>query len=236
MMSADRQLTREWLDDLPADDPRAVQSRRDLAFVNALMLQPRIMARALFANALAAPRTIADLGTGDGTFMLRVAALLAPHWRDVTIILVDRHNTVSQSTRDGFAALRWSTRVITSDLLDVLEDGRLPTLDIVTANLFLHHFSQQQLTRVFERASSLTRLFVACEPRRTAFPYWASRCLWAVGCNDVSRHDAVVSVLAGFAGHELSAIWPQRDRWELHEQAAWPFTHRFVARRADQHV
>ena len=55
--------------------------------------------------------------------------------------------------------------------------------------------------------------------------------LWALGCNDVSRHDAVVSVRAGFNGAELSALWPDPSRWELHEDGPWLFTHRFVARR-----
>jgi hypothetical protein len=56
--------------------------------------------------------------------------------------------------------------------------------------------------------------------------------LFAIGCNDVSRHDAVASVRAGFSGRELSRLWPERDGWTLHEAPAWPFTHAFAALRA----
>jgi hypothetical protein len=234
-MLAARRVQREWLDDLPADDPRAVRSRRDLIRVNSWMLQPGIMARALLAHHSGeAPRTILDLGSGDGTFMLRVAALLSRRWRNVTIVMLDQQDIVSKATRDGFDDLRWSTRTITGDLFDLLEGGRLPEADIITVNLFLHHFSEPQLAQLLARVAPLAPLFVACEPRRGALPLLASRLLWVIGCNDVSRHDAVVSVEAGFNGDEISAIWPEPDRWELHEHAARLFTHCFVARRAHE--
>ena len=62
----------EWLDELPADDPRTQGSRRDLARINAVMFQAAIMARAL-ARSCGAPKRIVDLGSGDGRFMLGVA-------------------------------------------------------------------------------------------------------------------------------------------------------------------
>ena len=73
---------------------------------------------------------------------------------------------------------------------------------------------------------------MACEPRRSAFALAGCRFLWAIGCNDVSRHDAVTSVRAGFSGRELSALWPEGREWQLVEGEAWPFSHTFVAHRA----
>jgi hypothetical protein len=51
-----------------------------------------------------------------------------------------------------------------------------------------------------------------------------------LGCNDVTRHDAVVSVQAGFAAQDLSRHWPQDGRWSLNEGAGFPFSHIFQAR------
>jgi hypothetical protein len=48
----------------------------------------------------------------------------------------------------------------------------------------------------------------------------------------VTRHDAVLSVRAGFAGRELSALWPSADGWKLEERRAGLFSHLFVAHRA----
>jgi len=46
-MSLQRSVEPEWLDQLAAKDPRAIRHRRDLKLINALMLQPSIMAEAL---------------------------------------------------------------------------------------------------------------------------------------------------------------------------------------------
>ena len=99
------------------------------------------------------------------------------------------------------------------------------------ANLFLHHFSDAQLAELFRAVGQAARLFVAVEPRRAAWPLECSRLLWAVGCNAITRHDAAASVRAGFAGHELSALWRGDDRWILTEKPAGLFSHVFVARR-----
>jgi hypothetical protein len=233
-MPALRQVQREWLDELAADDPRAIRSRRDLKRVNAWMLQPGIMARLLSAHhAGPPPRRILDLGSGDGTFMLRVAKRLAPRWSNVTVTMLDRQDIVSKATRDGFAAMGWRAEPATGDIFERLEEGGLPNFDVVTANLFLHHFTQGQLRRLLARVAALAPWFIACEPRRGLLPLAASRMLWLIGCNDVSRHDAVVSVEAGFDGRELSELWPEPDRWKLDEHAARLFTHCFIARRAD---
>jgi len=72
-MNLPRRLQPEWLDRLPADDPRAIRTRRDLLRINVCMLNVQIMSRALLRHAVGRPRTIVDLGSGDGQFILRVA-------------------------------------------------------------------------------------------------------------------------------------------------------------------
>ena len=54
--------------------------------------------------------------------------------------------------------------------------------------------------------------------------------LFFLGCNDVTRHDAAVSVRAGFREAEISAVWPSGP-WSLREEARGLFSHLFVARR-----
>jgi hypothetical protein len=223
-----RQREPEWLDELPPREPRAMRARRDLQRINSWMLQPAIMALLLRQHA-GRPRKMLDLGAGDGTFMLRVARKLASRWPDVTVTLVDRHKAVGDDTLAGFAAIGWKAEITAADVHEFLE---WPAgFDIATANLFLHHLSEEDLTRLFARVAQMTSLFVACEPRRTRGALLASQLLWAIGCGDVTRHDAPASVRAGFAGRELSALWPNRDEWELREHS-WLFTHCFVARRA----
>ena len=222
----------EWLDELPPEDPRAIRSRRDMQRVNRWMQQVGIMQRALTVYCgQRAPRALLELGAGDGTFMLRLARRFAPHWKNVKVVLLDRQNIVSSETRESFKVLGWEVETITADVFDFLEQAKHQPVDIITANLFLHHFQHKKLTQLLMQAARIADLFVACEPRRSALALTGSRLLWAIGCNEVSQHDAVVSVHAGFTGLELSMLWPKQTYWRLQEQAAGLFTHCFVAQR-----
>jgi len=224
-----RRVDPEWLDELPADDPRAMRSRRDLKRINGWMLQASIMTRLLLAHRDTPPRRIVELGAGDGTFMLAVARRLAKRWPQVRLTFVDQQNIVTRGTHDAFRELGWQPESVTADVFAFLAGEE--RADVVTANLFLHHFSDDALRELFTSAAKLAPSFVACEPLRSPRALLGSRLLFAIGCNDVSRHDAVVSVRAGFRGSELSALWPQNGAWQLQERAALPFTHCFVARR-----
>jgi SAM-dependent methyltransferase len=220
-----RTLEPEILDLLAADDPRARASRRDLVRINFVMRQQAIMANQL--RSLAPPRRLADLGSGDGRFLLGVARRLAARWPRVTALIVDRQDIVTARTRADFAALGWTCASVTGDIFEVL-----PQLDadIITANLFLHHLEEAPLRRLLGQSGQRARGFVACEPRRSQTALLASRMVFALACNDVTRHDAVASVRAGFVGRELSELWPAAG-WRMREGLALPFTHCFSARR-----
>jgi hypothetical protein len=232
-MALTRSVEPEWLDELPPQDLRAIRSRRDLKRINAWMLQTAIMARLLVKYRPEPPKRIIELGSGDGTFMISIARRLASRWPGVTLTFLDRQNIVSNATRDAIHQLGWETQSITADVFDFLPAQKSHAADLISANLFLHHFSPDQLSRLFAFSANTAPLFVACEPRRSPLALAGSHMLFAIGCNDVSRHDAVVSVRAGFAGRELSDLWPSKDGWSLHEHGALPFTHCFIARRGD---
>jgi hypothetical protein len=227
-----RRVEPELLDELSANDPRAIRSRRDLRRVNALMGNTGVIASALLeACAGRPPRQFVDLGAGDGTFMLGLAKRLSPAWPNVNVTLVDRQDIVQAETLREFGALSWRARTVAADVFDWLERSREARFDLVTANLFLHHFEDAALTRLLELVSGRTNCFAACEPWRYPVALRASRWLWLLGCNQVTRHDAVASVRAGFAKGELSALWPGNGSWFLRDEAVGLFSHRFVAQR-----
>jgi 2-polyprenyl-3-methyl-5-hydroxy-6-metoxy-1,4-benzoquinol methylase len=227
-----RTIEPELLDQLPADDIRAIRHRRDLKVINAVILQSGIMAKAITEQwTRSSPRTLLDLGSGDGTFMLSVARRLAACWGGVTVTLLDQRDIVSNNTREAFATLGWKAQTITADVFEYLRGLKPSSADIVTANLFLHHFNQHELSELLARVAPSSQVFVACEPRRTKFALRSSQLLWMIGCSDIAVHDAVVSVRAGFKGSELSELWPKEASWELHEFSARLFTHCLAAHR-----
>lgn len=227
-----RHMEPEWLDELPGDDPRAVRARRDLRLMNRIMGHARIIAGALRSNLkLTSTPRIAELGAGDGTLLLRIAA--GARWRKgAEIVLVDRQPVVDADTVDRYGGAGLRMNVCSADVFDWLQRGH-GAYDAVIANLFLHHFDDDGLRRLFALAASRAGLFVACEPRRARLPLAGSHMLGLIGCNDVTRHDAVLSVRSGFAARELTALWPESGGWALEERRAGLFSHLFVARSVD---
>jgi hypothetical protein len=223
----------EWLDALPPADPRARAARGDLARVNRLMGNAGILARALRRGAGAsAPRRIVDLGAGDGLFALGLARMLAPRWPGARLVLVDRAPCAAPETLAAVAAAGWRAETVAIDALAWCRAQGEATGDVIFANLFLHHLDSESLAALFDAAARFAASFAACEPRRSGPGLLGSRLLGLVGCNDVTRHDARASVRAGFAGRELSALWPRRG-WSLQERAAGWCSHLFLARRDD---
>jgi hypothetical protein len=224
-----RQVVPELLDELAADDPRAVHSRGDLRRVNKLMGNADIMGRWLLARRTPVPLSIVELGGGDGTFLLAVARRLASTRGPARAILVDQQSLVTPPTRAAFDALSWTVEPVRADVFDWLKAPSSGSADIMMANLFLHHFSDEGLTALFRDAARQTRLFLACEPLRSRTALAAASMMRVIGANSVTMHDAKISVRAGFRGHELSALWPTGSGWQLTEGKAGRFTHGFAA-------
>lgn len=222
-----RQVDPEWLDDLPADDPRAVRSRMDLRRVNGVMGHARIIRSALRGRLPGSGARVAELGAGDGTLLLSVLPKLGD-CRRTRLVFVDRQPVVSGETIRRYAEHGCSATIDAADVFDWLAHQTL-VFDVIVANLFLHHFKPPELTRLLALAACRTRLFAACEPRRARMPLAGSRMLGLIGCNDVTRHDAHLSVRAGFTDQELSALWPADSSWTLAEGRAGLFSHLFTA-------
>jgi hypothetical protein len=229
---AARIVESEWLDHLAPLDPRARRSRRDLQRLNALMRNAPIVARALSrVHHERMPGTVVELGAGDGAWMAQLAGTLRRRGGSVRAVLLDRQESVEPAALSRLAALGWRAEAITADAFDWLAHGGERDLDVVVVNLFLHHFERAALAALLALVARRARTFVACEPRRSALPLAMSRMVGLIGCNDVTRHDAVASVRAGFRGRELSALWPSRAGWHLEERSRGLFSHVFVAAR-----
>jgi len=232
-----RRVEPELLDDLPAEDPRALRSRRDLRRVNWMMGNTTHLRDALDRLPITgvAPHLV-ELGAGDGRLMLQLARQLDRRWSGARVTMIDRQPSVSTATRAEFHDIGIDLEVITSDVFDWFAQPVRAADTIVIANLFLHHFAEPELYCLLQATARRARALVCCEPRRSRTALVGSHLLGLMGCNAVTRHDAVISVHAGFRDQELSALWPvpaaDAPVWQLYESAAGAFSHCFVASRA----
>lgn len=225
-----RVLTPELLDSLPPNDPAAQASRRDLRRLHPLLGQIGLWTR-WFAEKFPArpPASLADLGAGDGSLLGTVLLRAYPRGgHGARIFFVDRQPVVPESTLAHLRRCNWLPTVMATDIFEWAEEG--PPMEAALANLFLHHFDNPEIARLFSALARQTRFFAAAEPRRRRLAWWAARGLGLIGCHSVTCHDARVSVAAGFCGHELSALWPASG-WTLRERSAGPFTHFFSAQK-----
>lgn len=195
-----RIVEEEWLDKLPADDPRAARSRRDLRIINVLMGNHRWVLRKVAAEEPAGASMV-ELGAGDGGLARKIArALPAARYRAVEQLVPvpgDLPSTVD-----------WRRA-------DLREESLYEGTDLLLGCLILHQFEEPDLSRIGEivMKSPLRRLLFT-EPRRAALHVWQLRAGRLLGFNEVTLHDGPASIRAGFRGGELPRLLGlQANHW-----------------------
>jgi hypothetical protein len=237
-MTVPRCVRSEVLDSLAPGDPKALQSRRDLRRVHRAMRSVSALNDALSRLQLAAhPKSVLELGAGDGSLLLRLAASLRPRWPRVQLTLLDRQHIVDSETVESYRSQGWEVTTVCEDVLTWARQSAHQRYDLTVATLFLHHFKDSELRELLRGVVSQSRAFVAIEPRREMLAKVGSRLIGLLGTNAVTREDAVKSVEAGFTGDEITAAWPATDKsWWTQEFRVLPFSHGFIAAQNDVRI
>ena len=201
----ERLVEPEILDRLAPDDPEAIGSRRDLRRINALMGNFRWMKRAILNLPADRRRKIVEVGAGDGGFL--------HHMKDKftsvqAVDLAPRPEGLSQK-------IEWRQ----GDVFSELTSHTTSSEGVLAANLFLHHFQDDQL----EELGALAQRFdVLCfsEPWRSQVAMAEGYTLWPF-VNRVTRHDMIVSIRAGFVRGELPALLGMGCGWDVREEVSF---------------
>ena len=222
----------EALDELDPEDPRAQRSRRDLKRVHLAMGSLAILRNSVSRLRLAAPpKSIVELGAGDGT-LLRLARALKPQWEGVSLTLLDRQRVVESKTLENYRKIGWRVQVVCEDALVWAKEPATERYDLCITTLFLHHFKDRDLRALLAGVAARSEWFLASEPRRDRLAGLGSHLVGLLGTNAVTRADAIKSVAAGFTRDEISTAWPRcEDNWWVEEFRALPFSHCFLAAR-----
>lgn len=210
-----RVIEPELLDQLPQDDPEARRSRLEMLQVNAIMGNHRWIERMVHLHGQPDWR-ILELGAGDGTLSMR---LLDTRSCSASAL----HAVDLAHCPEGWpAAAHWTCGNVLAQ--------PLPEAEIIVANLFLHHFTQEQLGQLGARLAPAARLIVASEPAR----YWIHTVTGRLFCElaefgRVQRFDLPVSVRAGFRGNELREALALDASWKSHARCHALGSYRFIA-------
>jgi SAM-dependent methyltransferase len=172
----------------------------------------RWLRRSLQEAELPDEANVVELGAGDGA----LSRALAEDGHRVTAV------DLSPPPEDLPRGVRWLRG-------DMFEELPLISGDALVANLFWHHFSDEQLDAL---APAIERfpLVMASEPHRARFPNVLGAAMVPF-VNGVTRHDLFVSIRAGFQPRELAKHWRlDSERWRIEEQVSLLGACRFIAR------
>ena len=210
-----RMLQPELLDGLPSNHPAALHSRRDLRLVNRVMGNFRWFTRTL-APLLHTHEPVLELGAGSGELGVTLQSY------EIRLDGLDR----SPRPVAWLPARVWHQ----TDLVTFPDYAAYP---VVIGNLIFHHFSAPELTALGAKLCAHARLIVACEPaRRRIFQILFATFAPLLGANYVTRHDARVSIAAGFRGDELPrALGLDPTLWECRVTTSFLGAYRLVALR-----
>ena len=208
----------EILDSLPADDPLALRCRRDLIFINAVIGNYRWLSRRILRVSRIGGSDWVELGAGDGP----LAASL-PEGSDESVKITG----VDLAPRPVRWPENWGW--IEGDLFETLPRAQIAGgRGGLAANLFLHHFCEEELGRIGSLMNDHFSRLVFVEPAR----YRIFRILGFVlfpFVNSVTRHDLQISIGAGFRRGELKDALKLDPSWQVEERVTLLGACRFEA-------
>ncbi len=181
-----RTVQPELLDSLPDDHPDARHSRRDLRLTNFAMGNFRWFRRTL-PPLWRAGDCVLELGAGGG----ELAHALRPR--------ISHYAGLDRCPRPAHWPDAWEW--FRNDLRSFTHYGSYP---VVLGNLVFHHFLTGELRALGSEFNRHARLVLASEParQRRSQTFFDAAAVLLGGCH-VTRHDARVSIAAGFLGDEL---------------------------------
>jgi 2-polyprenyl-3-methyl-5-hydroxy-6-metoxy-1,4-benzoquinol methylase len=219
----------EFMDDFKVDGLIIEQTLRELEIINKWLGGDYVTINAidrLINNQKDRTWRIIDLGCGGGEMLKLIALWARKHAISVELIGIDANQYVVEyaikNTRK-FPEISY----ITGDVLS--KEFTLLQADIITATLFTHHFSNEDLIWLLQQAKKCALVGLAINDlHRHWFAYHSINLLTALfSKSSMVKNDAGLSVLRAFKKRELINIlqaaginqysikWRWAFRWQL---------------------
>jgi 2-polyprenyl-3-methyl-5-hydroxy-6-metoxy-1,4-benzoquinol methylase len=220
----------EIMDDLACDGEVVFQTLRELDIINQWLGGNAVTVNALKNSWKKIPKeyiiTIADLGCGGGEMLRIISKLAEKENRKVRLTGFDANPHIIEYARShskDFSSITFETTNVFS------KDFQNQKFDFVLATLFLHHFSEDELTSLFFSLKNQTRsAIIINDIHRHPLAYYSIKWLtqW-FSRSAMVRFDAPLSVMRAFKKNELSNVlkkaeiknylmkWKWAFRWQL---------------------
>lgn len=222
----------EIMDDLSCSGEVVNQTLKELDFINKWLGGNAVTLQGI--NHLLSQRKIsspyhlhlADIGCGSGDLLNQIGALLTKKNISSTLTGIDANpNIIAYATNNfrNISSLTFQTENIFDDSF------RSKSFDIVTATLFLHHFTGAELSDILCALKNQVKIgIVINDLHRHPLAYYSIRLLTRFfSKSDMVQFDAPLSVLRGFSKREWVEIladagiktysikWKWAFRWQI---------------------
>ncbi len=219
----------EIMDDLECSGPVVDQTLRELNTINKWLGGDQISVKA-FIRAIGnsqGPIKFMDLGCGGGDILIALAKWCRKHKKNVQFLGIDANNSIVEYARRNCE----DYPEITFRCVNILEEEfESLKCDILHCCLFTHHFSDEQLIRLFSLFRRQTeKQVIINDLHRHNLAYYSI--LWltkAFSRSEMVRHDAALSVARGFRRSELKEILHKASISQYHLRWKWAFRWRLV--------
>ncbi|MEN0019533.1 MAG: methyltransferase domain-containing protein [Planctomycetota bacterium] len=226
-----RVVTPELMDDPGVDRG---ELRRSLAYIRAVnrwlggwsMLERWL--NAWRGELSTGPVTLLDIATGSADLPVRAVAWAKARGVDLRVTAVDVHEgTLDEARRHvDEAGAGEHIDVVKADAFELVDRFGVGSFDIVHAGLFVHHLRELPAMTMLAAMDRLSRHgLVWNDLMRTRIGYAAIHVM-TLGQPKIVRHDACVSVRAGFALREAKSMAVRAD-WHEPKLVSNFLTHRF---------
>ncbi|MEJ2162584.1 MAG: methyltransferase domain-containing protein [Robiginitalea sp.] len=200
-----RTAEKELMDDMSLSGAELESVMRDLKTVNKLLGGHAVTLKGLLPFLKEKSEThyhILDIGCGDGEFLRYLGGYCRRN--DIPVKLTGWDlNAGSLSSAERLSA---SMEELHFEQKDILRQDSLPEKDtIIVCNLFLHHFTDQQIVRLLGVwKNSDCKAIVINDLHRNPYAYYLFKLFGLIFMKSrIARHDGLVSIRRGFLKREL---------------------------------
>jgi ubiquinone/menaquinone biosynthesis C-methylase UbiE len=227
---AERSQASEIMDDLQCSGEVVHQTLRELDFINHWLGGNQVTLKGLRLLMKDQNKNeslhIADLGCGSGEMLKLIHQELKPTYPNIRLTGIDANPNIIAFAEKHCGGIP-NIQLKTEDIFN--PDFQKHPFDIVIATLFLHHFTYEQLVKIFRTLKSHTRIGVVVNDlHRHPLAFYSIKLLtWLFSRSAMVKYDAPLSVLRGFRKVEIERIlaeagitryslsWRWAFRWQL---------------------
>ncbi len=222
----------ELMDDLSSSGAVIEQTLRELNTINKWLGGDHVtidgLKKLLYGRNPDQPVHILDIGCGGGDILKKICLWARKNSVKISLTGVDANPNIiayaQENTRE-FPEISYRAVNIFSD------EFRAIQCDVVTATLFTHHFTSEELASLFRQLKDQARIgMVINDLHRHWFAYHSIKWLthW-FSRSEMVRNDAAVSVLRSFRKPELAEIMEDSSIDKFQIKWFWAFRWQLLA-------